>query len=81
MDPSSHYLRLRVWTNDQMLYYVPKPEEDISDLVRTGALKVMSPNTCFSCLFFFLLLLLFLVRSLSGTNDASLEKKGSPPNN
>ncbi|XP_075887764.1 rho guanine nucleotide exchange factor TIAM1-like isoform X2 [Nelusetta ayraudi] len=33
MDPSSHYLRLKVWTDHQMLYYVPKPEEDISDLL------------------------------------------------
>uniref|UniRef100_A0A8C4HJA0 T-lymphoma invasion and metastasis-inducing protein 1 n=1 Tax=Dicentrarchus labrax TaxID=13489 RepID=A0A8C4HJA0_DICLA len=33
IDPSSHYLRLKVWTDSQMLFYVPKLEEDISDLL------------------------------------------------
>lgn len=37
-----------------MLYYVPKPEEDVSDLVRTGARKTMSSSSCF----------FFLLRSL-----------------
>lgn len=49
MDPSSHYLRLRVWTNEQMLYYVPKPEEDISDVVRTAALEVNQSVHLFVC--------------------------------
>uniref|UniRef100_A0A8C2ZIV6 TIAM Rac1 associated GEF 1 n=1 Tax=Cyclopterus lumpus TaxID=8103 RepID=A0A8C2ZIV6_CYCLU len=35
LDPSGHYLRLKIWVDNQMLFYVPKLEEDISDLVRT----------------------------------------------
>uniref|UniRef100_A0A3Q3JWW3 TIAM Rac1 associated GEF 1a n=1 Tax=Monopterus albus TaxID=43700 RepID=A0A3Q3JWW3_MONAL len=34
IDPSSHYLRLKVCADNQMLLYVPKLEEDISELVR-----------------------------------------------
>ena len=34
IDPSNHYLRLKVCVEDQMLLYVPSSEEDISDLVR-----------------------------------------------
>ncbi|XP_030602270.1 T-lymphoma invasion and metastasis-inducing protein 1-like [Archocentrus centrarchus] len=33
IDPSGHYLRLKIWVDNQMLYYVPAFEEDISDLV------------------------------------------------
>ncbi|XP_018546663.1 rho guanine nucleotide exchange factor TIAM1 isoform X1 [Lates calcarifer] len=33
LDPSSHYLRLKVWVDNQMLLYVPKLEDDISDLL------------------------------------------------
>ncbi|KAM9348065.1 rho guanine nucleotide exchange factor TIAM1-like [Symphorus nematophorus] len=33
IDPSGHYLRLKVWIDNQMLFYVPKLEEDISDLL------------------------------------------------
>eukprot|EP00064_Thunnus_orientalis_P001261 superscaffoldBa00000085_g1263 len=33
IDPSGHYLRLKVWVDNQMLFYVPKLEEDISDLL------------------------------------------------
>ncbi|TKS82965.1 T-lymphoma invasion and metastasis-inducing protein 1 [Collichthys lucidus] len=33
IDPSGHYLCLKVWIDGQMLIYVPKLEEDISDLV------------------------------------------------
>ncbi|XP_041807857.1 T-lymphoma invasion and metastasis-inducing protein 1-like isoform X1 [Chelmon rostratus] len=33
IDPSSHYLRLKVWMDSQILFYVPKLEEDISDLL------------------------------------------------
>ncbi|XP_071395850.1 rho guanine nucleotide exchange factor TIAM1-like [Centroberyx affinis] len=33
IDPSNHYLRLKMCVEDQMLLYVPKPEEDISDLL------------------------------------------------
>uniref|UniRef100_A0A7N8XA50 TIAM Rac1 associated GEF 1a n=1 Tax=Mastacembelus armatus TaxID=205130 RepID=A0A7N8XA50_9TELE len=32
IDPSSYYLRLKVWVDNQMLFYIPKPEDDISDL-------------------------------------------------
>uniref|UniRef100_A0A671W2E4 TIAM Rac1 associated GEF 1 n=1 Tax=Sparus aurata TaxID=8175 RepID=A0A671W2E4_SPAAU len=39
IDPSCHYLRLKVWIDNQMLFYVPRPEEDISDLVRKHAPK------------------------------------------
>uniref|UniRef100_A0A8C7XMD1 TIAM Rac1 associated GEF 1a n=1 Tax=Oryzias sinensis TaxID=183150 RepID=A0A8C7XMD1_9TELE len=34
IDPSGHYLRVKVWVDNQMLFYIPKFEEDISDLVR-----------------------------------------------
>ncbi|XP_026184416.1 T-lymphoma invasion and metastasis-inducing protein 1-like isoform X2 [Mastacembelus armatus] len=33
IDPSSYYLRLKVWVDNQMLFYIPKPEDDISDLL------------------------------------------------
>uniref|UniRef100_H3CX54 TIAM Rac1 associated GEF 1 n=1 Tax=Tetraodon nigroviridis TaxID=99883 RepID=H3CX54_TETNG len=33
LDPSSHYLRMKVWNGGQMLLYVPKVEEDISDVL------------------------------------------------
>ncbi|XP_028277732.1 T-lymphoma invasion and metastasis-inducing protein 1 isoform X3 [Parambassis ranga] len=33
IDPSGHYLRLKVWVDNQMLFYVPTFEEDISDLL------------------------------------------------
>ncbi|KAM4545415.1 rho guanine nucleotide exchange factor TIAM1 isoform 3-T3 [Odontesthes bonariensis] len=33
IDPSGHYLRVKVWVDHQMLFYVPKFEEDISDLL------------------------------------------------
>lgn len=34
LEPSGHYLRLKVWNAGQTLFYVPKLEEDISDVVR-----------------------------------------------
>ena len=34
IDPSNHYLRLKVCVEDRMLFYVPSSEEDVSDLVR-----------------------------------------------
>ncbi|XP_044077284.1 rho guanine nucleotide exchange factor TIAM1-like isoform X2 [Siniperca chuatsi] len=33
LDPSGHYLRLKVWIDNQILFFVPKLEEDISDLL------------------------------------------------
>uniref|UniRef100_A0A8C6P3Z9 TIAM Rac1 associated GEF 1 n=1 Tax=Nothobranchius furzeri TaxID=105023 RepID=A0A8C6P3Z9_NOTFU len=33
-EPSCHYLRVKVWVDNQMLFYVPRFEEDISDLVK-----------------------------------------------
>ncbi|KAM9728951.1 rho guanine nucleotide exchange factor TIAM1 isoform 2-T2 [Menidia menidia] len=33
IEPSGHYLRVKVWVDHQMLFYVPKFEEDISDLL------------------------------------------------
>uniref|UniRef100_A0A3P9PAT0 TIAM Rac1 associated GEF 1 n=1 Tax=Poecilia reticulata TaxID=8081 RepID=A0A3P9PAT0_POERE len=33
IEPSGHYLRVKVWVDNQLLYYVPKPEEEISDLI------------------------------------------------
>ncbi|XP_034538996.1 T-lymphoma invasion and metastasis-inducing protein 1 isoform X1 [Notolabrus celidotus] len=33
IDPSGHYLRLKVWMDNQTLFYVPKLEEEISDLL------------------------------------------------
>lgn len=39
IDPSNHYLRLKVWADNQMRFFVPKLEDDISDLVRKRILK------------------------------------------
>uniref|UniRef100_A0A3P9DEU1 TIAM Rac1 associated GEF 1 n=1 Tax=Maylandia zebra TaxID=106582 RepID=A0A3P9DEU1_9CICH len=39
IDPSGHYLRLKVLVDNQILYYVPTFEEDISDLVRKYTLS------------------------------------------
>ncbi|MEQ2282935.1 hypothetical protein AMECASPLE_005954, partial [Ameca splendens] len=33
IEPSVHYLRVKVWVDSQLLYYVPKSEEEISDLI------------------------------------------------
>ncbi|XP_040006587.1 T-lymphoma invasion and metastasis-inducing protein 1-like isoform X1 [Xiphias gladius] len=33
IDPSAHYLRLKVWVDNQMLFFVPKLEDDMSDLL------------------------------------------------
>ncbi|XP_027887654.1 T-lymphoma invasion and metastasis-inducing protein 1-like isoform X1 [Xiphophorus couchianus] len=33
LEPSGHYLRVKVWVDNQLLYYVPKSEEEISDLI------------------------------------------------
>ncbi|XP_072302051.1 rho guanine nucleotide exchange factor TIAM1 [Eucyclogobius newberryi] len=33
LETSSHYLRLKVWVDHQLLIYVPKLEEDISDVL------------------------------------------------
>ncbi|XP_049896087.1 rho guanine nucleotide exchange factor TIAM1 [Epinephelus moara] len=33
IDPSGHYLCLKIWIDNQMLFYVPTLEEDISDLL------------------------------------------------
>lgn len=55
IDPSGHYLRIKVWVDNQMLFYIPKFEEDISDLVRITFLncaEVMPMHVSF--LFFFL---------------------------
>ncbi|XP_077962771.1 rho guanine nucleotide exchange factor TIAM1 isoform X2 [Gasterosteus aculeatus] len=47
IDSSSHYLRLKMWIDNRILFYVPKIEEDISDLlykeieVRPKATKVI----------------------------------------
>lgn len=34
LDPSNHYLRVKVCSDGQTLVYVPKLEEDVSDVVR-----------------------------------------------
>lgn len=44
IDPSGHYMRLKMWIDNQMLFYVPKLEEDISDLVRKHTLKHCDNN-------------------------------------
>ncbi|XP_019952842.2 rho guanine nucleotide exchange factor TIAM1 isoform X1 [Paralichthys olivaceus] len=33
IDRSSHYLRLKVWVDNKMLFFVPQLEDDVSDLV------------------------------------------------
>ncbi|XP_063751459.1 rho guanine nucleotide exchange factor TIAM1-like isoform X2 [Eleginops maclovinus] len=55
IDPSGHYLRLKMCINNQMLFYVPTLEEDISDLlykeieVCPKATKVIRFNKAESC--------------------------------
>lgn len=44
IDSSSHYLRLKMWIDNRILFYVPKIEEDISDLVRKHTLKHLDKN-------------------------------------
>uniref|UniRef100_A0A673B3Z3 TIAM Rac1 associated GEF 1a n=1 Tax=Sphaeramia orbicularis TaxID=375764 RepID=A0A673B3Z3_9TELE len=39
IDPSYHYLQLKVWVDNQILIYIPKVEEEISDVVRWHRLK------------------------------------------
>lgn len=34
LDPTKHYLRLKFLIENQVQFYIPKPEEDVSDLVR-----------------------------------------------
>lgn len=34
LDPTKHYLRLKFLIENQVQFYIPKPEEDICDLVR-----------------------------------------------
>uniref|UniRef100_A0A3Q1B8M6 TIAM Rac1 associated GEF 1a n=1 Tax=Amphiprion ocellaris TaxID=80972 RepID=A0A3Q1B8M6_AMPOC len=61
IDPSGHYLRLKVWVDNQMFYYVPKFEEDVSDLVRKHTVLVcfcpnlnhfQAPEFYICCVFF-----------------------------
>lgn len=33
LDPTKHYLRLKFFMENQTQFYIPKPEEDIYDLV------------------------------------------------
>uniref|UniRef100_I3JAM1 TIAM Rac1 associated GEF 1 n=1 Tax=Oreochromis niloticus TaxID=8128 RepID=I3JAM1_ORENI len=54
IDPSGHYLRLKVLVDNEILYYVPTFDEDISDLVRKYTL--MRFHICY----------IFLPDSLSG---------------
>uniref|UniRef100_A0A7N9AXJ7 TIAM Rac1 associated GEF 1a n=1 Tax=Mastacembelus armatus TaxID=205130 RepID=A0A7N9AXJ7_9TELE len=49
IDPSSYYLRLKVWVDNQMLFYIPKPEDDISDLVRKQILKQCTEQVTAFC--------------------------------
>uniref|UniRef100_A0A8C9WFE6 TIAM Rac1 associated GEF 1 n=1 Tax=Scleropages formosus TaxID=113540 RepID=A0A8C9WFE6_SCLFO len=41
LDPAKHYLRLKFFIDKQELFYIPKPDEDVSDLVSS-----------FFCIFF-----------------------------
>lgn len=34
LDPTKHYLRLKFLIENQVQFYIPKPEEDVCDLVR-----------------------------------------------
>lgn len=33
LDPTKHYLRLKFLIENQVQFYIPKPEEDVCDLV------------------------------------------------
>lgn len=35
LDPTKHYLRLKFLIENQVQFYIPKPEEDVCDLVRS----------------------------------------------
>ncbi len=39
LDPTKHYLRLKFLIENQVQFYIPKPEEDVSDLVCNFLLK------------------------------------------
>uniref|UniRef100_A0A665V0F9 TIAM Rac1 associated GEF 1b n=1 Tax=Echeneis naucrates TaxID=173247 RepID=A0A665V0F9_ECHNA len=38
LDPTKHYLRLKFLIENQVQFYIPKPEEDVCDLVRDSLL-------------------------------------------
>uniref|UniRef100_A0A3Q3LRB6 TIAM Rac1 associated GEF 1b n=1 Tax=Mastacembelus armatus TaxID=205130 RepID=A0A3Q3LRB6_9TELE len=40
LDPTKHYLRLRFFIENQVQFYIPKPEEDVCDLVCNYPLEV-----------------------------------------
>uniref|UniRef100_A0A669BAD4 TIAM Rac1 associated GEF 1 n=1 Tax=Oreochromis niloticus TaxID=8128 RepID=A0A669BAD4_ORENI len=61
IDPSGHYLRLKVLVDNEILYYVPTFDEDISDLVRKYTLSHFRNN-----FFQFHICYIFLPDSLSG---------------
>uniref|UniRef100_A0A3P8TYC7 TIAM Rac1 associated GEF 1 n=1 Tax=Amphiprion percula TaxID=161767 RepID=A0A3P8TYC7_AMPPE len=46
IDPSGHYLRLKVWVDNQMFYYVPKFEEDVSDLLMEHRKAIIMVSCC-----------------------------------
>lgn len=39
LDPTKHYLRLKFLIENQVQFYIPKPEEDVCDLVCTCLLE------------------------------------------
>uniref|UniRef100_A0A8C8A812 TIAM Rac1 associated GEF 1b n=1 Tax=Oryzias sinensis TaxID=183150 RepID=A0A8C8A812_9TELE len=47
LDPTKHYLRLKFLIENQVQFYIPKPEEDICDLVRDCHLTVFFPTNLF----------------------------------
>uniref|UniRef100_A0A3Q4H5A2 TIAM Rac1 associated GEF 1a n=1 Tax=Neolamprologus brichardi TaxID=32507 RepID=A0A3Q4H5A2_NEOBR len=59
IDPSGHYLRLKVLVDNQILYYVPTFEEDISDLIML-LLTVHCLKTFSTIIYFILTLFLKL---------------------
>lgn len=52
LDPTKHYLRLKILIENQVQFYIPKPEEDICDLVcnsvRLSSLSLFIPTAFLS---------------------------------
>ncbi|KAL4608586.1 T-lymphoma invasion and metastasis-inducing protein 1 [Arapaima gigas] len=44
LDPAKHYLRLKFLIDNQVLFYIPKPDEDVSDLL-FQEIKICSRTT------------------------------------
>uniref|UniRef100_H2LE68 TIAM Rac1 associated GEF 1 n=1 Tax=Oryzias latipes TaxID=8090 RepID=H2LE68_ORYLA len=70
LDPTKHYLRLKFLIENQVQFYIPKPEEDICDLVRDCHLTVFFPTN----LFFLLHILYYDCFSISVVEEDGVQQ-------